>query len=420
MERVYLAFLGNSDYKKVTYGLDGKVARPTRYVQAAELDLLGPGTFDKVHIVLTRESKEKHWAALRDELITLGVPSERIEPIDIDGSRLDAASQWRWFERILQRIGIHDHLTVDLTHGYRIIPIVFSTAINFLQQARNITLEGVYYGAFDAPGDLKPIEDMRDFYLINAWADGVGRLVDQADASRLADVAGMAPDIHTGVLGDQEVVKHLHDLTACLKNVDIDNVEAIANTALADLKQRREGATEVGRLLIDLVIDKFSLLVTDAAWSKRYDRQYFELQLTISRVLLEHELYMQGYTVMRELVASLGVVWRDDLTVGTSKARAKRKQYGEVFVVMLQVKEEEWRFPQDRMAAVEKIRPFYEDLKEKGVEPVLRELVQKLVSYRNGFDHAWTAVAGSYEKIDETGRDLLRQLKHVVDVLFAE
>lgn len=58
-------------------------------------------------------------------------------------------AQWSWFEAILSHIQEGDILTVDLTHGYRAISIIFSAAITFLQKAKNIKVNGVLYAALE-------------------------------------------------------------------------------------------------------------------------------------------------------------------------------------------------------------------------------------------------------------------------------
>lgn len=48
--------------------------------------------------------------------------------------------------------------------------IVFSTAINFLQKAKSVTLDALYYAAFDKDRNRSPIVDMKDFCIVNEWA----------------------------------------------------------------------------------------------------------------------------------------------------------------------------------------------------------------------------------------------------------
>jgi len=164
MREVYLAFLGANDYDPAVYYLGDKTASITPYVQVAELEIYGKDYFDKIFIALTKTSKEKHFLNLKKELESLGINS--IQPIIIP-EELDPNSQWKGFENILANIEEDDELVVDLTHGFRIIPIIFSTAIYFLQKIKNVKLKAVYYGAYEKNKNESPIVDVKDFYIVN-------------------------------------------------------------------------------------------------------------------------------------------------------------------------------------------------------------------------------------------------------------
>lgn len=197
MNRVFLSFLGLGTFKKekgkyeydpAVYKLNGWKSKETEFVQVAEIEILGAEKFDKVIIVATQKSSNSHFDKLKSQLENRGVTNILLIII---GEDMSSEGQWDWLEQILNIIEPGDQLTVDLTHGFRSIPIIFSAAINFLQKAKNVTLESVYYGAFDKARELgyAPIVDMKDFYIINEWADAVSRLVEDADVRKMAEVA---------------------------------------------------------------------------------------------------------------------------------------------------------------------------------------------------------------------------------------
>jgi hypothetical protein len=349
MRKVYLSFLGlgahdkekdRHDYRPAVYELDGRRATETRFVQAAEMELLGGAAFHLVLIVATQKSYDLHFESLRQEMRKHGADPVLLV-LDEDFS---AQGQWAWFESILNHVELQDRLTVDLTHGYRAIPIVFSTAINFLQKSRGISLDAVYYGAYDSNRKLSPIVDMKDFYVVNEWAEAVSRLVDDADARKLAEVADQSSDFQAGELNDKELITALDDLTNAVRNVEVNTVAERANKALALVEQRREGASVTGKLLLGLVVDKFTALSTQTPVSGRYDADYFQVQLAIARLLLEHRLYMQAFTVMRESIGSLALIPRHGLRMTNADGRRSRTRYGDVFIQMMYWSREEWKF----------------------------------------------------------------------------
>ena len=423
LSRVYLSFLGlGSDrakrgvfaYDKAIYELAGRQSEETEFVQVGELQILGPNRFDKTIIVATQRSYDAHFENLKKQLIGAGVGNLQHIIISED---MSPAGQWAWFEQILDRIDSGDELSIDLTHGYRSIPIVFSTAINFLQKAKDIAIDAVYYGAYDKNRALSPIVDMKEFYLINEWADGVSRLVEDADARKIANAAEKTPDFQIGELNDEMLIKSFEDLTHAIRNVDINNVSEKATRAVTLLREKEEGASVTGRILLRLVKDKFISLATDTPLNGKYEAPYFRLQLEIARLLLDHKLFMQAYTVMREFIGSVGMVAVEKAGVSTSKGRKKRRRFGETFIRMIQFPEEGWNFDGQVKTDVEKLTPYYEKLKALGIESILRGFSRELADYRNGFDHAWTLKSGAKLDVEEKGKRFHENLSEVIRLL---
>ncbi len=124
MGKIYLSFLGLGTYDKKTgsyfysksrYELKGCESQETEFVQAAEIEILGASSFDRVLIALTEKSKETHFEALQEQLSGLGV--KKVETL-ILGDDMTPEGQWEWFEKILAQIRMGDHLTIDLIHGF--------------------------------------------------------------------------------------------------------------------------------------------------------------------------------------------------------------------------------------------------------------------------------------------------------------
>jgi len=424
MARVYLSFLGlgfkNQDtgtykYNSTFYELNGKMSRKTEFVQVAEIDILGANNFDKFIIVTTKKSYEYHFKNnITHQFRELG--ADNIVSLTID-ERMSAEGQWEWFERILELIDYEDELTIDLTHGYRAIPIIFSTAIYFLQKAKSIILKAVYYGAYEQNRDLVPIIDMKNFYIINEWADAVSRLVEDADARKMAEIAQRTNDFQIGELNDDELIKTFDDLTNTLRNIDINNIPAKTKIAIDLIRQKEKNVALTSKVLLGLVRDKFTAIAAKDQIIERYDRQYFHMQLRIISMLLDHKLFMQAYTVMREFIGSIGMIPIEKTKIDSAKGRSLRHRFAEVFVRMLTNNEDSWNFDNQAEKDKEKLIPFYKKLKYLNIESVLREFTVDLVNYRNGFDHAWTSKNEAYPDIEEKGFQFFKKLKKVTCLL---
>ncbi len=419
MRNVYMSFLGlgarnketnTFEYSPAKYALNGKISSETPFVQAAEMEILGGENFDPAIIVATRKSYETHYEK------SLAPALENVDPIPvIIEEDMTPEGQWKLFETILAYIEHGDRLTLDLTHGFRSTPIIFSAAVNFLQKARNITLDAVYYGVYEKRDaqNVAPIIDMKDFYLINEWADGVSRLVEDADARKLGDAASKSPSFQLGELNDPEIIEAFKELTNTIRNVDVNNVYRKADQTLDLIQKKKEKASETGKLLLDQVIDKFTALTIHGPMSNHYDLAYFQVQIEIIKMLLEHKLYMQAYTVMREFIASVGMVEIRKAKVNNSDGRKYRRRFGEIFVNMVQY--EKWNFtnPQNNRDKNE-LLPYYEKLVNIGVIQTLKNFSKELIQYRNGFDHAWTSKAGADKDIKTKGHTFLNGLEEVI------
>ena len=412
MRKIYLSFLGlgnpKSGYNTTVYELNEKKSKKTEFVQAAEMEIIGAKKFNKIFIAVTDTSYDAHFINLEKQIKLFGgnpIPIRLIEDFSPRG-------QWKWFEKILSYIEAEDELTIDLTHGYRSIPIIFSTAINFLQKAKKVKIDAVYYGAYVGK-EITPIIDMKEFYNINEWADAVTRLVEDADARQMAIVAESTPLFQMGELNDDNIIKTLQELTNTIRNVDVNSVSQKANSAIMLIKEKERDASETGRILLQLVIDKFIDLTTKAPPDGNYNKDYFQVQLEIIKLLLEHKLYMQAYTVMREFIGSIGLIGIKKANTRSSAGRKQRNK-ADIFVNMVQYDEEEWKFSDEQEKSQVKIIPFYEQLKELDIISILRSFCKDLLKYRNGFDHAWTAKVGAEEGIEENGKKYFEKLSKVL------
>ena len=418
MQKIYLAFLGmggKNGYEETVYTLDGKCAIKTRFVQAAEIELIGRDYFDRVIIVVTENSKNLNYEGLIEAFKAIQMNTDIVDdPPVIISEDMSAKGQWTWFEEILKRIQKGDELTVDLTHGYRSIPIVFSTAIYFLQKARDVRLKAVYYGAYEQDKQNPPIIDMKEFYLINEWAEGVSRLVEDADARKIAELSRESSGFDVKVLNNPELVQALNDLTDVIRNVDIHNVSEKVRRVLCLIADRTSGVSSAENMLLELLEGKFLSMSTTAPING-YSRDYFLIQLEIIHLLLDHRLFMQAFTVMREMIGSIGLIGEKKKIFSSAGKSLRRK--ADIFLAMLSYDQETWKFRDGNESTVDALRPMFDQMVSYGIEPELRSFTRDLTRYRNGFDHAWTSTNGALQDIQDKGYAFYRNMESVINSL---
>ncbi len=422
MRRIFIAALGTGTYVPCQYVFQGRRSSPTCYVQSAIVELFGEPAFDRAIVLVTPEAQTKHGETLRGELAArLGDTNVVFRAISSDLA--DVSQQWRWFEALLDEVEQNDRLVIDLTHGYRAVPIVLSSALGYLQKVKSVELEHVLYGADLAKGTLV---DMRDFYVVQEWAEAVGRLVDGADARKLSELARRAqPGSTFERLADPSVADAFRELTDVIRNVDVHSFTRIAGRALGIVtsKLATDEANATERQLLSLVADKFAGLFAADSGDARYTREYLRVQAAAAGLLLDHGLLMQAFTVMRELVGSVGM-----FGVGHHQSPQVEltRVHADTFVRMCNYKRKKWTFVEKDAPRLALLLPWYEQLDRCELTLPLHQALAKIAELRNGFDHGWTEKAfpaATEAQPDPTaglqrlGQQLLEQLREVLDRL---
>lgn len=462
--RVFLSFLGlgsprrDADSKAIvdhcyypaSYRFPGQDPSPkTPYVQRAVLEaLIARGeTPDVVLIAMTAGSREWQWdkagrlRACLEELQAMREPG-RVVSLDISED-LSVDNQWTTFQAILEHVPKGCDLYVDLTHGFRVMPILFSTAIHFLTQVRQVRLAGAYYGAYEPRKEGPfPIVDMKDFFAVNRWAEAVRSVVEDANPTLMADLAGTEHSLQFSALEDEALIRGFQHLGSVLKNADTSSVAAAADDVVTSIARALEHANPASRVLLELALDKFQDLARDGG-TERFSAAWYDVQLQMAKVLLDHGLTMQGLTVLRELVVSWGEeiavrAMRDPDNTGTAlylrdhsrgKLRQRwiknaRQRVAEPFLARLCLGDEwdprEPTFDPDGVL----IRGFLDAEYDRSFAARKAngefQFLDELRGLRNVLNHGWTSKKADHAALGERGFALHEQVARLTRELIAE
>lgn len=427
MAKIFISFLGTGvgdpslptpGYHEVLYRFeDGNPSHLTRFAQRAIIEKHGPESFDRICLLMTEQSKTRHRQLLIDELVSIGcLEHSQIQEDDSITTNQNAEQQWEWFDALQKLIDDGDQVIFDFTHGFRSVPIIFSTAISFLQKVKRFELLHAYYGYVDQKAGKNEIIDMAKFYRINEWADGVARLVDTADASKLAALAEEGKDDGFAALNDPKLVKALRDLTNLIKNIDVNNVGKKADEALNLIQQKSKQCSGADKQLLQMVIGKFEGLAITT--NNHYDNNYFKLQLVLTEILLKHGLYMQAFTVMRECIGTLVMVNKQNFpSYYLNQDQAKlRYTLSDMFISIFNVGKLEDSRHKNKQEFIDIVAPFYKKLVNLSNSPIpiLRSFVKDLSNLRNGFSHAWVSKNGVPQNIEKQAQQFLVKLEQVI------
>lgn len=435
-----ISFIGDAkNYSEISYLDNSKVCK-TKFALVAICDFF-PVTYDEIYLVCT-EGSSKFFDDLKMDLLKLRenkVREQSIHKVQISNNK-DINEFWLTFESINAIINSGDTITIDFTHGYRHVPIFMSAGLNYIFRAKqNLSLSGVYYGLINLTDMIGEIVDLKAFYEINEWADGVSRLIDNADTQKLVELGKNTNYSSFPNIRNPKLVEALKTLTDCLQNIDVNNISSRAQSALLVLNDGLKSASPSESQLLKLAIEKFSVLEPKAELGATYDVNYLKIQLEIIKMLLGHRIYMQAFTAMRELIGSIGMFIlpaRKNKIIGSDGQRARDHCAGE-FVQMVEranykIKVNEIEVPMaelrqtpddknnNRLSAFKYLIIGYDVLMEYRVISKLKEIGNTLSEIRNGFDHAWLGKADSekiLQKLEPESKRILKILSDSVELI---
>ena len=349
----------------------------------------------------------------------LKVDPNKIETEIISEDVSDLSLSWKWFESLQSKFNEDDTLILDVTHGFRMVPIIFSAAVAYLKRVKNVHLDAVLYAAHDIPGC--PIVDLKDFYSISDWTEGVGRLVDTADPSFLRKTAESESNGSFAGLNNQDLLNSIDNLTKAFRNVELQNIESKARKSL-DLicKFQKQSSGKLEGQVLQMIIDKFRPLISEPPLKGDYSLDYLNLQLRLIKMLAEYKLYMQAFTAMNEWLGSLGVYLMKrgaDFEFNDDDKEEKARWHADVFLTMLEHYDHYSSKNKKVLRIKESMDDAYRSLVEKySSRDEIENLIEQSKKIRNGFNHGWTGGNrnGVPQNLEEQFNNAMATLKEIV------
>lgn len=184
-----LTFLGTGNYQKTQYTWRYKQVE-TAYVAEALSNFFEP---DEVRVFVTQEAKEKHWKELESRLIQLANPA----PVDIPSGQSENEI-WEIFEEVVESVSSNETIIFDITHAFRSLPILVLLASAFLQKARDVQIQGVYYGAFEIDKKQPPIIDITSAVTLLDWLTATKQFLSTGSSLELGKLlSGIQQDFYS-------------------------------------------------------------------------------------------------------------------------------------------------------------------------------------------------------------------------------
>jgi len=176
MRRI-ITFLG-IQAKKTTYSFEGNNYDGEVFAEALHQFC----NYESMLVCVTNEAKKKNFPILEK------LEDSRIQAVDIPNGET-TEQMWETFKIITEKVNQNDYVIFDITHGLRSLPFLVFLFAAYLKAAKNVTIEAIYYGAWElgfSNNGIAPVIDLSEFVSMIDWLTATDQFVQTGDAQRLA------------------------------------------------------------------------------------------------------------------------------------------------------------------------------------------------------------------------------------------
>lgn len=334
MAKAFISFLGTNDYLDCRYSLNNQHGRVVKYFQEDLVDRFCRtwGPEDQIRIFTTADALTTNWQdnghrdrKTREVILNKGLGrclknlglAASVRRYDIPEGK-NEAEIWTIFEQVFETLDTGDEIIFDITHGFRSIPMLFMSLIGYARLLKNITVLGIYYGAFESLGQyeevkkmeprdrIAPIFDLTSFEQLIQWTEATQSFVKNGSAREFKKLAdqGVNPVLQ-GSCGKDRVAASIRDVA---KGMDHITQNLLLNRGAElieyDYDSIRERLTFLEKE--DIFIRPFPPLMKEIQQKiNGFVRNDIHNGFTAVDWCLHHGLYQQAITMLQENIVTL-------------------------------------------------------------------------------------------------------------------
>ncbi|CDM96306.1 MAG: TIGR02221 family CRISPR-associated protein [Limnospira sp. PMC 1291.21] len=308
-----ISFLGFNSYQVTKYQHPTQsISLTTKYYQEALAEFYQP---QKIYIFLTptvetkcpgrgdQKEDRSNWHQL-EEILAHKFPELEIVPVKNIPERNSPEDIWTIFNKVNECLEDGDRVIFDITHSFRSVPIVALLAVSYFRVVRNITIEGLLYGAFEAKENgITPTFDLLPVVRLFDWLTATDQFLKTGNGEDLAKLLQEAQG-HTQALGDR--ILEISQGLQLLRPMDVMTAAAALPESIEQGKPDLARVVPPFELLLNRVVSEYGQFAL--AEPKNYQvngkaalqKQLFEIEWYAKK-----GLYVQAISLGREWLPSL-------------------------------------------------------------------------------------------------------------------
>lgn len=397
--KVFISVLGASAYKECKYQLeDGSfTSEPVKYVQEAVLHQILASKWtekDCIIIFLTKGasgSRRKNWddqeaeggQGLHSRLKSMNLKAS-IQGVDIpDGKSTEEIQQV--FTTMYQELAQHDEVYVDITHGFRYLPMLVLSLLNYAKTLKSVYVKQITYGNYenrDKENEIAPLYDLTYFIEIQDWTKAASDFVQYGQA---ADIKVLAARDNQRLFQSGEgakstpLVKIAGQLEILCDNINLVRFDNIYQSESAREIRKHYSSVEpsvmpIFQPIIERIIEKIAAFKDEPGIHNAYAAVEW---------CIKHGQYQQGYSLLIEAIISKWLILLD----GSYKDLRKRNMASFLSdIIINKIHEEKWSYDSNERALIRKWMRNHTVVNEA-------PLIQQLKQTRNDVMHGGISLA---------------------------
>ena len=233
-------------------------------------------------------------------------PDIKVETVDIPDGK-NPEEMMEIFNLIYYQIDPKDVIVFDVTHGFRSLPFLVMSVLQYAKTMKDCTLKAICYGAFEAKeNNVAPIFDLTVYDEIMDWSFAAKQFVKYGNARPMKDVYNTL-DRDRKNREIQGIVNKMATLSDTI-STSRGSAEGERNTSTGTAQ--RQSIKQAYRALKDIAIDvtigeripplNELIRYVKEKYSCLDKQKNYEIGMATVQLCIDFEMASQGYTALEE------------------------------------------------------------------------------------------------------------------------